>query len=255
MEKNKWMKAAALMMVLVMAVSMAACGKKTEDKPEEEQPKTEEPVETEKQEETAETEEPRVDLTDDEIDMLVSNAANDSVEVQYAEYFELDDLFANAEVFGVDRDSDNGKLYAYMNYGEYVVANDKAYEASGGAGEVIIHFTYDGDEVDYGKVEWSADGSDHDKWLEDNYPEEYLKKDKEYDPYDENGKSKLSKALAEDVEKEFGVPVDTENIIEIDTENWSYKILKTIESGDPADDTYKFDTEVVEEGDLELAED
>lgn len=46
----------------------------------------------------------------------------------------------------------------------------------------------------------------------------------------------------------MGAPVETENLLEIDKEKGTYEIIKTIETGNPADDSYKFDTETIEKG-------
>ena len=51
-------------------------------------------------------------------------------------------------------------------------------------------------------------------------------------------------------EEALGVPVETENLLEIDLDAGTYKITKTIESGDPGSEDYTFDVETVESGNL-----
>ena len=86
--------------------------------------------------------------------------------------------------------------------------------------------------------------------MEENFPEEYLNALKEYEAYDEDGQSVLSKALIPAVEEEMDVTVETENQLTIETENGTYEIVKTIESGNPEDGDYQFDTETIEKGNL-----
>ncbi len=159
-----------------------------------------------------------------------------------------DQAFANAEVFGIDRDGDSGTAYVYLNYSEYVVLKGKAYEVSGGSGEAIIRFKYAEDGPVLTEVEWSADGTDHDSWINEHFPKEYLKKDLAYDAYDMNGQNVLDKMLYDKVEQTMGVPIEHDDLLNIYSDKGTYEILKVIESGEGED--YKFDTETVEKGKL-----
>ena len=103
------------------------------------------------------------ELSDAEMASLMKQVAESDVSRSYGEYLK-DEAFADAEIFGVDRDGDQGTAYAYLYDGEYVVFKDKAYEMSGSAGEVIIKFTYREDDstanVVYSKLtaDYTLDG-------------------------------------------------------------------------------------------------
>jgi hypothetical protein len=118
---------------------------------------------------------------------------------------------------------------------------------SGSAGEVIIHFDNSGDEPKLKEVEWSADGEDHDAWMEKNFPADYKKMSDDYDAATDNANGRLFDEVSKKVEESMGVSVETENLLEIDTDKGTYEIVKTIETGEPGVD-YKFETETVEEG-------
>lgn len=188
-----------------------------------------------------------VELTQDEFDSLMWQVADQEGELQYREYMP-DMRFADAEIFGVDKEGNNGTAYAMLCTDEYVVLKDKAYSIAGGQGEVIIKFEYTDEAPKLTEVIWSADGEDHDGWLEENFPAEYLKKAKRYQAYDADGNSVLDARIANAAEKELGVPVETENLLQIDLEAGTYEVSKTIESG--TGDSYKFDTEVIDSGKL-----
>lgn len=177
---------------------------------------------------------------------LMQQVADSELTKSYEEYLP-DEVMANAEVFG----EEDGKAYVYLNTEEFVVLDGKAYVMSGGSGEAIIHYTWSGDQIKLDKVEWSADGGNHDKWIEDNFPEPYLSEWKSYEANDENGFLKLETKMKAKAEEKLGVPVERENILTIDTETGEYKIEKTIESGTPKEGNYSFDTETVKEGKLE----
>ena len=179
---------------------------------------------------------------------VTQNAVNKTVNMlednQSGEYLK-DEAFADAEIFGVDRDGDQGTAYAYLYDGEYVVFKDKAYEMSGSAGEVIIKFTYREDDVTLSEIIWSADGDDHENWMKENFPAEALRKAKNYIAYDSNGRSLLGSKVNETVAETMGVPVETENLLMIDTDNETYELIKTIDGNDGT-----FDTETLESGNL-----
>lgn len=219
---------AAVFSIMVIA-AMAACGQQEQENSDGEA-----------------TSNTGTELTSDEYDALMWQIS-DQEELQYQEYLP-DEWFAKAEVFGVDREGDSGTAYATLSTGEYVVLKDKAYFMSGGQGEVIIKFEYTDEQPKLSEVIWSADGDDHEAWLEENFPPEYLKKAKAYNGYDETGKSILQSEIEEDVETEMKAPVETENLLEIDLEKGTYEIIKTIESGEGED--YTFDTETIDKGKL-----
>lgn len=210
---------------------------------------TAEAEQSEAEAETTPAEDEGADLSDADLDALMKQIADSEIQKGY-EKLVPDEAFANAEVFGIDRDGDKGCAYVHLNIGEYVVVKDKAYLQSGSLAEAIIRFEYTDNGPKLTKVDWSEDGAGHDEWVQKNFPKEYLKKSNAYDVYDANGKSELVESLEDEVEKTMGVPVEKENLLEIDAQKGTYKITKTIESGDPAKSDYKFDTEAVDEGKL-----
>ena len=177
---------------------------------------------------------------------LMQQVADSEISKSYEEYLP-DEALANAEVFG----EEDGKVYAYLNTQEFVILDGKAYSMSGGSGEAIISYTRSDDGIKLENVEWSADGGNHDQWIEENFPEPYLSKWKSYESHDENGFLKLDTKMIAKAEEKLGVPVERENLLTIDTEKGTYKIEKTIETGTPGEDDYSFDTETVKEGKLE----
>ena len=184
------------------------------------------------------------ELSDAEMTSLMKQVAENDVSRSYG-YHLKGEVFADAEIFGIDREGDQGTAYAYLYDGEYVVFKDKAYEMSGSAGEVIIKFTYGEDDVTLSEIIWSADGDDHENWVKENYPAEALRKAKNYKAYDSNGRSILGGKVNETVEGALGVPVETENLLMIDTDNGTYELIKTIDGDDGT-----FDTETLESGNL-----
>ena len=176
---------------------------------------------------------------------LMEQVAESEVVKSYESYLP-DKAFANCELFGCE----DGKAYVFLNTEEFVILNDKAYEMSGGCGEAIIHYKEIKDGVKLEKVEWSADGEDHDEWIEANFPEKFLKKQQSYDAHDENGFLKLNTKMIVKAEEKLGVPVERENLLVIDPDNGTYKIVKTTESGTPEENNYTFEQKTVEEGKL-----
>ena len=191
---------------------------------------------------TAET--TTAELNDAEMASLMRQVADSDVSRSYGEYLK-DEAFADAEVFGIERDGDQGTAYAYLYDGEYVVFKDKAYEMSGSAGEAMIKFVYGEDDVTLSEIIWSADGGEHEKWMKENFPAEALRRAKNYKAYDSNGKSILGSKVNETVEGALGVPVETENLLMIDIDNGTYELIKTMDGNDGT-----FDTETLETGKL-----
>ena len=185
-----------------------------------------------------------VELSDAEIELLMEQVAESDVDTLYKDYLK-DEAFAVAEVFGVTKDGDQGTAYAYLNEGDYAVLKGKAYNMSGSAGEVIIKFNCTDSGVALTEVVWSADGGMHEDWLKENYPAEFLRKANAYQPYDLIGRIKLGAKLRKKVEAALGVPVDTDNLLEIDTDKGTYTITKVT---DKANGT--IDTEIIEQGSL-----
>ena len=219
-----------VLMTLVLIITMTACEKKEQST-----------------EEVNGAENPSAELSQNDLDALLQQVADNEVQKDYEKYMP-DKAFANAEVFGIDRDGDSGKAYVYLNYSEYVALKGKAYEMSGGSGEAIIKFNYSESGPELNEVEWSADGDLHDGWLKENFPAEYLKKDKAFEAYDEKGRNVLAMMLQDTVEKAMGVPVEQNDLLSIDTDKETYEIVKVIESGEG--ENYKFDTETLEKGNL-----
>lgn len=241
MENRKMRAIIALMMAAVMALMAAgltACGSKEEA-----------PAEPAQEEEPAEDVSTGPELSEDQMDDLFQQAAEKTLQIQYSDYMP-DKLFGHAETFNISREGDKGVWDVYLTTGEYVAIDGKAYLASGGNGEAILKFDYTADGPKLTEVVWSADGSDHDDWIKENFSEEGLKN---WETFLKNEKAvdELNEILDQKASDGLGVPVDTENTLQIDDNEGTYEIFKTIESGDPADDTYKFDTETVKKGKLE----
>ena len=212
---------------IALMVSITACAKNEQESGEQEN-----------------TETVKAELSDAQLESLMKQVAENDVTKSYGDHLR-DEAFANAEVFGIDKDGDKGTAYAYLYDGEYVVLKDKAYEMSGSAGEVMIKFIYGKDDVTLSEVIWSADGEMHESWMKENFPAEYLKKAKSYKAHDTNGRSVLGSKLEETVEKVLGVPVESENLLMIDTDKGTYEIIKIIDGDDGT-----FDTETLETGNL-----
>ena len=214
---------------IVLIVAMTACQKKAQGGGDGNQ-------------ETAKT---SAELSQQDLDALMQQVADQEGQKSYEKYLPDQD-FANAEVFGIDRDGDAGIAYVYLNCEEYVALKGKAYEMSGSAGEAIIRFDYTKGGPKLSKVEWSADGEEHEGWIKKNFPKEYLKQHQAYEAYDKEGRSVLSLQLQSAVEKALGVPVEQDNLLNIDTEKGTYEIEKVINS----EECDTFDTETVEKGKL-----
>ena len=225
MRKSKWMSILALMVIAVMAISMTACGSKTEEQP------AEEPAQ---EEEVPEDIASGPELSEDQMDDLFDQAAKKVL----------------AEPFSIERDGDKGVWDVYLGAGEYVVLDGKTYEVSGSYGEAILTFDYTAEGPKLTDVTWSADGGEHDKWIEKNFNEEAVAAWKEF-MKDEKNAEFIKEVVQKKASDKFGVPAETENLLEIDKDAKTYEIVKVIESGDPEDGTYQFDTETIKEGKLE----
>lgn len=185
-----------------------------------------------------------VELSPAQMTSLMRQVAESDVADSYSAYLR-DEAFATAEIFGIDRDGDLGTAYAYLYEGEFVELKSKAYEMSASAGEVILRFRFQGDDVTLTEVQWSADGGLHEDWMRENFPAAYLRTARNYAEHDENGKSILGEQLKKTVEEAMGVPVETDDLLFVDTEAGTYRIVRPITGADGS-----FDTETVETGNL-----
>ncbi len=183
-------------------------------------------------------------------DSLMKQIAEREVQKRYEKYLP-DRAFAIAEIFGVDRDGDKGSAYVYLNTAEFVILKGKAYKMSGSAGEAIIRFTYTENGPRLTKVDWSADGGGHDAWIKRNFPKAYLKKWSAYEAYDKNGKNKIGTKININAAKAMGVPVETENLLEIDSDKGTYKIIKAIDTMPFG----KFEVKTIDSGKLKTKND
>ena len=233
MEIKKWKTTLLLLFSILLVVALTACGN--------EKQKTES-VYDESQGVMSSV------LSSKQKDSLMHQVAESEVTKSFEQYLP-EEVFADAVFFGIDRDGAMGTAYSYLTAADFVTLKGKAYNMSGSSGEAIIRFEYTEEGIELKQVEWSADGSEHESWIKEHFPEEYLEKAINYEAYDENGQNKLLVHLKNEVEKVMGVPVETENLLSIDADSGTYQIIKTIESGEPGND-YQFDTEVVDEGNL-----
>lgn len=242
MENRKMMKIMALMMAVMMtaalALCMTACGSKTEEQP------VEEPAQEEEQDVSTGPE-----LSEDQMDDLYQQAAEKALELSYTDYMP-DQIFGTGEAFSINREGDKGRWEVYLGCDEYVALDGKAYNMSGSYGEAILEFDYTADGPKLTNLTWSADGGDHDAWIKENFTEDGYKNWETWRK-DENGNEFLQEVNQKRAEDALGVPVETENLLEIDLDAGTYEIVKTVELGNPEDDTYKFDTETIKEGKLE----
>lgn len=164
-----------------------------------------------------------------------------------------DKAFADAEVFGIDKDGGKGTAYVYLNVAEYVAVKGGAYSMSGASGEAIIRFRYTAGGPKLTKVERSADGDLHDRWIKEHFSESCRRKRGTFIIFTwlskSNGMSRLEENIRKEAQKDMGVPVETENFLNIDTDKGTYEIVKTTERGTPGKD-YQFHSEIIEKGKL-----
>ena len=229
---KNWEKVIALIMAALMIFAFAACGSKTE--------------EPEQQEENADGE--RVELSEDQMDDLYQQAAEKALEVRYSAYMP-DVVVGHAEPFYIEREEDKGTWDVYLGASEYVALDGKAYEVAGSYGEAILKFDYTEDGPVITDLIWSADGGDHDDWIKENFHKEALENWENFRKDDEQ-RDLLIEIVEKRAEDALGVPVEKDMLLEIDEGNGTYRVLKTIESGDPENGDYEFDTETVKEGRL-----
>lgn len=182
-------------------------------------------------------------------DELMRQVAEQELERNYAQYLP-DELFAGADIFGIDWDGDQATAYARLLTAEYVALKGKAYDMSGSYGEAILRFDYDGRQTVLKAVEWPADGMDHEKWLKENFPAEYLDKSRNSSS-DEPGENDVTRKMRKEVEERMGVPVETEDLLEINLDEETYEIVR-IEEGIDDEGEYRFDFDTVDKGSLKV---
>ncbi|MBQ9359107.1 MAG: hypothetical protein IJT95_06145 [Abditibacteriota bacterium] len=177
---------------------------------------------------------------------LLAECAGDALEGRYAEYLP-EVLCAETEVFDTQKTGDEAVEYVILDTGEYVLFKDRLYLMSGGSGEAIIRYSLPDGRLK--EVEWSEDGAGHEKWVREHFTAKALQARNAYLKGEDSGRTRLGRKLDAKAEKLLGAPVETENLLNIDTDKGTYELIETLESGDTPD-TYKFDTRVLEEGTL-----
>lgn len=191
-------------------------------------------------------------LSPSDLKILMKQVAKSEIETAYARYVP-DKAFADAKVFGIDRDDGKGAAYVYLEVAEYAAVKGKAYNLSGASGEAVIRFRYTAGGPKLTKVEWSADGDLHDRWIKERVPEACQRKRDIFIIFTllfkSRGMGGLEENIRKEVQKDMGVPVETENLLNIDTDKGTYEIVRTIERGTPGKD-YQFHSEIVEKGKL-----
>lgn len=191
-------------------------------------------------------------LSQSDLRTLMKQVAKNETEIRYARYVP-DKAFADVEVFGIDKDGGKGTAYVYLEVAEYAAVKGKAYNLSGASGEAIIRFRYTAAGPKFIKVEWSADGDLHDRWIKEHFPEASQRKRDIFIIFTllfkSRGMGGLEENIRKEVQKDMGIPVETENLLDIDTDKGTYEIVRTIERGTPGKDD-QFHSEIVEKGKL-----
>ncbi|MBR2779269.1 MAG: hypothetical protein IKD85_03770 [Firmicutes bacterium] len=237
MTKNHRKAWIALLLALLVMFAFTACGAEKQ------------PVGQSAENEVSASDETGSQSLEADMNLIMDQIAEKEMTKSYADVLP-DVTLADAELFGIDLEGKNVSAYVWLDQEEYVALKDKAYNMAGSAGEAIIHFTLADNGPELQNVEWSEDGSGHDQWLQDHFPAEYLEKAQAFNPYNEADPDVPHSRLIQKAAEVLGVPVETENLLQIDLENGTYEIIKTIESGSPGTDDYKFETETLEAGNL-----
>ncbi len=177
---------------------------------------------------------------------LLTECAGDALEARYGDYLP-EALCAETEVFDTQKTDAEAVEYVILDTGEYVLFKDRLYLMSGGSGEAVIRYSLPGGRLK--EIEWSEDGAGHEKWVREHFTPKALQARNAYLKGEDSGRTRLGRKLDAKAEKLLGAPVETENLLNIDTDKGTYELIETIESGDTPE-TYKFDTKVLEEGTL-----
>lgn len=181
-------------------------------------------------------------------DNLMRQVAEHELERGYSRYLP-DELIAAADIYGLDWEGNQGTAYATIMACEFVTMKGKAYMMSSSSGEVIIRFNFDGQYPKLEKLEWSGDGIEHDKWLKENFPAEYLKKYKNTQKQKQPGEDAIEKKIRNTVKELMDASVEVEDLLEIDQEKGTYEIIRIIEGYDENGE-YNFDFDTIEKGSL-----
>ena len=181
-------------------------------------------------------------------DNLMRQVAEHELERGYSRYLP-DELIAAANIYGLDWEGNQGTAYASIMACEFVTMKGKAYMMSSTSGEAIIRFNFDGQYPKLEKLEWSRDGMEHDKWLEENFPAEYLKKYKDTLKQKQPGEDAIERKIRKMVKESMDAPIELEDLLEIDQEKGTYEIIRIIEGYDENGE-YNFDFDTIEKGSL-----
>ena len=119
------------------------------------------------------------------------------------------------KIFGVDREGDTADVYGYVSSGTYIKIKDKAYEESGGLYEFKIKIAYDGDDVKI--IKRYGDGVSTESTLAE-YTLRYKLKYNIY--YWCNFYRNLEEKANKKASKVLGVPVDDDNVLSIEGEDY-----------------------------------
>ena len=161
----------------------------------------------------------------------------------------MDELIAAAEVFGIDWNGDQGTAYVSLMVCEFVALKGKAYLMSSTSGEAIIRFVFDGQYPKFVKLEWSRSGTEHDKWIEEKFPAKYLEEYKKSKMQDLPGENEIEKQIRKAVKELMDVPIEIEDLLEIDLEKETYEIIRIYEGFDENGE-YQFDFDTIDKGSL-----
>lgn len=185
------------------------------------------------------------ELTAVHTESLMKQVAESDIVLNCSDYLQ-DEGFVSAEIFGVDRKGDMGTAYMYLYEREYAVFKGKAYEMSSFSGDAILHFRYDGDDVSLVSLQWSAEGREHDHWMSENFPADYLRKARSFHARDMAGINVLSAKLEQLAAEKLSVPVESGSILFINKKDRTYEVIgsKNREDG-------TFITEIIEKGSLD----
>lgn len=180
---------------------------------------------------------------------IMKQVAQKDIQNDYAKFL-IDKPFAAASVFDLEKNGNKRKAYVWLQTGEYVIFKDKAYRMSGGAGYAIVEYTKTGENVKLDRYIWAEDG-DTGKWMKKNFSKKAAETVENDFKLDEITNKKILIMIDGKAEAELNVPVENDNILEIDRESGTYELTKIIEEGKPEDDNDIFETQVIDKGKLE----
>ena len=181
-------------------------------------------------------------------DTLMRQVADHEMKRNYSRYLP-DELIAVAKVFGIDWEGEQGTAYVDLLTCEVVALKGKAYMMSSSSGEAILRFNYDGQYPKLTDLEWSASGGEHDKWLEDHFPADYLEASKDFRQQEQDGEDEVELQIREKVKELLDAPLEIEDLLEIDQDEASYEIVRIYEGYDDKGE-YQFNFETIDKGSL-----